>query len=49
MGYVAASHLDSVLAKLDAVSRNESAKRSSGLFGFIKVRIIINKDAIKEL
>jgi len=35
-GFIAASHLDEVLSKLDAIMKSEGGKRSSGFFGFIK-------------
>lgn len=38
LGFVAAAHLDNVLVKLESVGKNETGKRSSGLFSFIKVR-----------
>ena len=38
-GFAAAAHTDLVLDKLASVSKSpDSAKKSSGLFGFIKVR-----------
>ena len=43
VGFVASAHLDSVLVKLDTVYKLDTSKKSSGLFGFIKVIIIISR------
>lgn len=37
MGFCAASHLDSVLGKLDSVAKNDMAQKSGGIFKFMKV------------
>ena len=37
MGFCAASHLDSVLGKLDSVAKNDMVQKSGGLFKFMKV------------
>ena len=37
MGFCAASHLDAVLGKLEAVAKSELQQKSSGLFSFMKV------------
>ena len=43
VGFCAASHTDVVLDKLAAVSKApDSAKKSTGLFGFIKVRHLLS-------
>lgn len=36
-GFTAASHLDSAIAKLDSVMKNDAGKKSGGFLGFIKV------------
>ena len=36
-GFTAASHLDSAIAKLDSVMKNDSGRKSGGFLGFIKV------------
>lgn len=37
MGFCAASHLDSVLGKLDSVAKNDMAQKSGSIFKFMKV------------
>ncbi|KAK7500196.1 hypothetical protein BaRGS_00008419, partial [Batillaria attramentaria] len=36
MGYTAASHLDSVLSKLENVAKNDMVRKSSGILGILK-------------
>ncbi|KAK7115260.1 maestro heat-like repeat-containing protein family member 1 isoform X1 [Littorina saxatilis] len=36
MGFTAASHLDTVLSKLESVAKNDMVRKSSGLLGFMK-------------
>ncbi|XP_076448959.1 maestro heat-like repeat-containing protein family member 1 isoform X1 [Babylonia areolata] len=36
LGYTAASHLDSVLSKLENVAKNDMVRKSSGILGFMK-------------
>jgi hypothetical protein len=37
LGFTAASHLDTVLSKLDSVAKNDMVRKSSGILGFMKV------------
>ena len=39
LGYVAASHFDAVLTKLEQMVKSDGGKKSSGILGFIKVRV----------
>lgn len=40
LGYTAASHLDTVLSKLENVAKNDMVRKSSGILGFMKVRAL---------
>ena len=41
LGFCAAAHLDAAVSKLEKVAKEDMARKSSGLFGLVKVRIIM--------
>uniref|UniRef100_K1QJX4 HEAT repeat-containing protein 7A n=1 Tax=Magallana gigas TaxID=29159 RepID=K1QJX4_MAGGI len=47
MGFCAASHLDSVLGKLDSVAKNDMAQKSGGIFKFMKDKSEVDVERIK--
>lgn len=47
MGFSAASHLDSVLSKLDAVARQDMVRKSSGLLGFMRDKNEVDIEKVK--
>nr|XP_022339324.1 maestro heat-like repeat-containing protein family member 1 isoform X2 [Crassostrea virginica] len=47
MGFCAASHLDSVLGKLDSVAKNDMVQKSGGLFKFMKDKSEVDIERIK--
>lgn len=47
MGFASASHLDSVLSKLDAVAKHDMVRRSSGLLGFMRDKNEVDVEKVK--
>ncbi|KAH9515723.1 Maestro heat-like repeat-containing protein member 1 [Bulinus truncatus] len=47
VGYTASSHLDTVLARLEKVAKNDMTKKSSGLLGILKDKSDVNVEQVK--
>ncbi|KAK6982200.1 maestro heat-like repeat-containing protein family member 1 [Biomphalaria glabrata] len=47
VGYVASSHLDTVLARLEKVAKNDMTKKSSGILGILKDKSEVNVEQVK--